>query len=48
MKEFMLVLSFGLLATPALADPAPQRTAYFGETHMHMALSLDACIGALG
>lgn len=37
----------GLLAMPfaAHADPNPLRNAYFGETHMHTALSLDAYIG---
>ena len=31
------------LAAPA--EPNPLRNAYFGETHMHTALSLDAYIG---
>ena len=32
-------------ASIALADPNPLRNAYFGETHMHTAFSLDAYIG---
>ncbi|WP_193142750.1 MULTISPECIES: DUF3604 domain-containing protein [unclassified Meridianimarinicoccus] len=38
-------LALVLLATTALAEPNPARNAYFGETHMHTALSLDAYIG---
>lgn len=36
-----------LIALPVAvrADPNPLRNAYFGETHMHTALSLDAYIG---
>lgn len=34
-----------LLASTALAEPNPLRNAYFGETHMHTAFSLDAYIG---
>lgn len=34
-----------LLATSALAEQNPLRNAYFGETHMHTAFSLDAYIG---
>ncbi len=33
------------IAPLASADPNPLRNAYFGETHMHTALSLDAYIG---
>lgn len=33
------------LAGAAMAEPNPMRNAYFGETHMHTALSLDAYIG---
>lgn len=43
MKFLVMSLAAGLLASTALADP--QRNAYFGETHMHTALSLDAFIG---
>lgn len=32
-------------ASLAWADPNPTRNAYFGETHMHTAFSLDAFIG---
>lgn len=35
----------GATALAASADPNPLRNAYFGETHMHTALSLDAYIG---
>lgn len=34
-----------LTPASALAEPNPLRQAYFGETHMHTALSLDAYIG---
>lgn len=33
------------LGSGAFAQDVPQRNAYFGETHMHTALSLDAYIG---
>ena len=45
MNHFVLSALFALLATAALAEPNPLRNAYFGETHMHTALSLDAYIG---
>ncbi len=45
MNRFVLPALFALLATTALAEPNPLRNAYFGETHMHTALSLDAYIG---
>jgi Protein of unknown function (DUF3604) len=45
MKRTVSTLILGLLATTALAEPNPMRNAYFGETHMHTALSLDAYIG---
>ncbi len=34
-----------LLGSVALAEDVPQRNAYYGETHLHTALSLDAYIG---
>ncbi|MEH6836639.1 MULTISPECIES: DUF3604 domain-containing protein [Falsihalocynthiibacter] len=45
MKRVLPSLAAGLLATTAFAEPNPLRNAYFGETHMHTALSLDAYIG---
>lgn len=45
MKRTSTALILGLLAGTAHADPNPMKNAYFGETHMHTALSLDAYIG---
>jgi hypothetical protein len=47
MKRSILLTSCAALAiaTGALAEPNPLHNAYFGETHMHTALSLDAYIG---
>ncbi len=45
MKYATATLLFGLLSGTALADSNPLRNAYFGETHSHTALSLDAYIG---
>ncbi len=45
MRRIISTLVMGLMATTALADPNPLRNAYFGETHVHTALSLDAYIG---
>lgn len=45
MKFVPTTLALGLLATTVLADPNPLKNAYFGETHVHTALSLDAYIG---
>lgn len=45
MKQVFFSLVAGLLASSALADPNPLKNAYFGETHAHTALSLDAFIG---
>jgi hypothetical protein len=45
MKRILPSLVTCLLATTVLAEPNPLRNAYFGETHMHTALSLDAYIG---
>jgi hypothetical protein len=45
MKQTVTALAATLLATSALAEPNPLRNAYFGETHMHTAFSLDAYIG---
>ncbi len=45
-KSTTLLASAAVLtAHVAAADPNPLRNAYFGETHMHTALSLDAYIG---
>lgn len=43
----MILLSTGFVLGAGLAwgQDVPQRNAYFGETHMHTALSLDAFIG---
>lgn len=46
MMKFLTSAALALSATAAAAaDPNPMRNAYFGETHMHTALSLDAYIG---
>ncbi|WP_120500565.1 DUF3604 domain-containing protein [Roseovarius sp. EL26] len=45
MKHFLNSICISLLATAAAAEPNPLRNAYFGETHMHTAFSLDAYIG---
>ncbi|WP_282169988.1 DUF3604 domain-containing protein [Ruegeria atlantica] len=45
MKTLIIATSTLALSTMALAEPNPVRNAYFGETHMHTALSLDAYIG---
>lgn len=45
MRVSKLAIAATLLASTALADPNPLRNAYFGETHMHTAFSLDAYIG---
>lgn len=45
MKRLATSVAVTLLASTALADPNPMKNAYFGETHMHTALSLDAYIG---
>jgi hypothetical protein len=44
-KLLYLATALTSIATLAQAQSAPQRNAYFGETHMHTALSLDAFIG---
>ncbi|MDW3221621.1 MAG: DUF3604 domain-containing protein [Paracoccaceae bacterium] len=43
----IIIASFFLatLSLPAFAEQNPMRNAYFGETHMHTAMSLDAYIG---
>jgi hypothetical protein len=38
----LVALLFGLMGSTALAQAAPQRQAYFGETHIHTSYSLDA------
>ncbi|WP_200833229.1 DUF3604 domain-containing protein [Ruegeria sp. AU67] len=45
MKTLIIATSILALSTMASAEPNPMRNAYFGETHMHTALSLDAYIG---
>ena len=45
MRSTILMWMLVVVATAATAEPNPQRNAYFGETHMHTALSLDAYIG---
>lgn len=45
MKYLASPVAMTLLASTALADPNPLRNAYFGETHVHTAFSLDAYIG---
>jgi hypothetical protein len=45
MRPIFAAASILALSTAAQADPNPLRNAYFGETHVHTALSLDAYIG---
>ncbi len=45
MKPLFAAASILALSTAAQADPNPLRNAYFGETHVHTAMSLDAYIG---
>ncbi len=45
MKTLFAAASILALSTAAQADPNPLRNAYFGETHVHTAMSLDAYIG---
>lgn len=45
MRPIAYPLALLLLPGAALAEPNPLKNAYFGETHMHTALSLDAFIG---
>ena len=45
LKNLLSATTITLLASTALAEPNPLKNAYFGETHMHTALSLDAFIG---
>lgn len=45
LKQITASLVLALLSSTAMADPNPMKNAYFGETHMHTALSLDAFIG---
>ena len=44
-NKLFIGLTGVLLASGAVAEPNPLRDAYFGETHMHTAFSLDAYIG---
>lgn len=45
MKMLFLAASLAAASTLAQAEQNPLRDAYFGETHMHTAFSLDAYIG---
>lgn len=45
MKTLFLTTSLVAMSVAADAEPNPLKNAYFGETHMHTALSLDAYIG---
>lgn len=45
MKKCLATVSVLALCGAANADPNPLLNAYFGETHVHTALSLDAYIG---
>ncbi len=45
MKRFLVSTALVSLMTPVIAQEGTVRNAYFGETHMHTALSLDAFIG---
>ncbi len=45
MKRLLCSVATFAFAATAHADPNPLRNAYFGETHMHTAFSLDAYIG---
>jgi hypothetical protein len=45
MKRVICMLAVFAFANGAVAEPNPFRNVYFGETHMHSALSLDAYIG---
>lgn len=45
MKRTLLATVLVALPLSAWSDPNPLRDAYFGETHMHTAFSLDAYIG---
>ena len=40
----LVVGAFSLMALPALAEPNPEREAYFGETHIHTSWSVDAWV----
>lgn len=45
MKSLIISIAVVALATTAVAEDKTPRNAYFGETHVHTALSLDAFIG---
>lgn len=45
MKKILATLSILVLSGVATAEPNAMPNAYFGETHVHTALSLDAYIG---
>jgi len=38
----LVVVGAAMSATPAFAQPNPERKAFFGETHVHTSWSLDA------
>src|SRR5512135_2562396 len=38
----VLVLGWAAICQPALAEPNPDRDAYFGEEHIHTSWSVDA------
>ena len=39
-----LVAALALISRTALAQPNPERNAYFGETHIHTSWSVDAWV----
>ena len=39
-----LATLLAVIGRPALAQPNPERNAYFGETHIHTSWSLDAWV----
>ena len=43
LKSALMTLSLAT-ALPALAEPNPDRDAYFGETHIHTSWSVDAWV----
>ncbi|NDR56165.1 DUF3604 domain-containing protein [Aliiruegeria sabulilitoris] len=45
LKNVLSATAFAGVASLAMAEPNPLRDAYFGETHLHTAFSLDAYIG---
>ena len=43
LRTTLAILSL-VAALPALAEPNPDRDAYFGETHIHTSWSVDAWV----